>query len=492
MPNGEMRIVPPPDARGGIVDKIHRDVGHFGARRTAHLVMTAYWWSDIHREAGRRVKECEVCNRVKATFGRADDTLHPLPIEGLFFRWGVDLCGPFPTTARGNKYVMVCIEHFSKFLLLVPLPDKQAATTAAAFRQHVLGVFGACAEVVTDQGSEFKGAFQDLLAQSLIDHSFATPDHPQTDGLAERAVQTCKKALAKYAHTAGKRTLWDDHLPAISLGYNASAQQSTRVSPCYLLFGRHPTLPAAHAEHFADAPLMRTSRGGDDEEEDVTDELLSRAQKLRDLSAHVGENLRIAQHRDTLRYAKTRSGAYHPRLRKYAPGQYVYVRESKGSDRNLGIDAQPLVRRIRAVSAKGFMRLVDPDGRHSTVNVSRCSPCHTVPMGQEVDYVTLKPAQDTACLGCGFPDDEATMLLCDSCPAAWHTGCLVPPLVAVPQGTWQCPVCTEESVPLPRTSSAVRCAPRRGRQHRTASRSTPNSTAGLCRRRSRQARSGAG
>jgi hypothetical protein len=36
-------------------------------------------------------------------------------------------------------------------------------------------------------------------------------------------------------------------------------------------------------------------------------------------------NLEIAQHRDTLRYAKTRSGAWKPRLVQYAAGDYVYL-----------------------------------------------------------------------------------------------------------------------------------------------------------------------
>ncbi|GAQ87168.1 hypothetical protein KFL_003360010 [Klebsormidium nitens] len=36
-------------------------------------------------------------------------------------------------------------------------------------------------------------------------------------------------------------------------------------------------------------------------------------------------NLEIAQHRDTLRYAKTRSGAWKPQVVQYAVGDYVYL-----------------------------------------------------------------------------------------------------------------------------------------------------------------------
>ena len=37
------------------------------------------------------------------------------------------------------------------------------------------------------------------------------------------------------------------------------------------------------------------------------------------------ENLAIAQHRDTLRYARIRSGAYRPQLRRFRIGDYVYL-----------------------------------------------------------------------------------------------------------------------------------------------------------------------
>ena len=59
----------------------------------------------------------------------------------------------------GNKYVLVMIEHFIKWVELVPLPNKSADLTAATFLESVLSRFGAPAEVVTDQGSELRGSF---------------------------------------------------------------------------------------------------------------------------------------------------------------------------------------------------------------------------------------------------------------------------------------------------------------------------------------------
>jgi hypothetical protein len=123
--------------------------------------------------------------------------LSPRPIQGMFYRWSCDLAKKLPQTSRGNVYTMIMIEHFSKWIELVALLNKSSHSTSQAFLQHVLSRFGACVECLINQGSEFKGEFQDLLDHSLIDHRRTSRDHPQDDGLAERIVHTCKKGLRK-------------------------------------------------------------------------------------------------------------------------------------------------------------------------------------------------------------------------------------------------------------------------------------------------------
>jgi len=39
------------------------------------------------------------------------------------------------------------------------------------------------------------------------------------------------------------------------------------------------------------------------------------------------KNLSIAQHRDTLRYAHTRSGSYKPKVRQLDVGDFVYLQQ---------------------------------------------------------------------------------------------------------------------------------------------------------------------
>jgi len=141
----------------------------------------------------------------------------------------VDLAGPFsPTSTAGNKYIFVAIEHLSKHVIVAAMQEK-STTTARLFVEHVLCRFGSCAEVITDVGTKFAGDFAELLRQHFIDHRTTSPNHPQADGLAERAVQTVKRVLKKYCESAQKPKEWGVALPWITFGFNRSVQSAIRV-----------------------------------------------------------------------------------------------------------------------------------------------------------------------------------------------------------------------------------------------------------------------
>jgi hypothetical protein len=69
----------------------------------------------------------------------------------MFYRGSCNLAGKLPQTSRGNVYIMIMIEHFSKWVELVALPDKSSHSTSQAFLQQVISRFGACAECLIDQ-----------------------------------------------------------------------------------------------------------------------------------------------------------------------------------------------------------------------------------------------------------------------------------------------------------------------------------------------------
>jgi hypothetical protein len=110
-----------------------------------------------------------------------DPKLKPLPIMGMLYRWGVDLCKMPVPSKGGNRYVVVMIQHFTKWVELVPIPEKTPEHTAVALKR-VLTMFGAPAEVLTDQGDEFLGEFDELLTRLMIDHRRTSDAGPPAGG----------------------------------------------------------------------------------------------------------------------------------------------------------------------------------------------------------------------------------------------------------------------------------------------------------------------
>ena len=50
----------------------------------------------------------------------------------------MDLAGELPVTAKGNKYVIIAGEHFTKWVKSVPIKSKSSGDVAHAFLDQVL------------------------------------------------------------------------------------------------------------------------------------------------------------------------------------------------------------------------------------------------------------------------------------------------------------------------------------------------------------------
>ncbi|KAK3245927.1 hypothetical protein CYMTET_44524 [Cymbomonas tetramitiformis] len=130
--------------------------------------------------------------------------------------------------------------------------SKEPSETAQAFALHIIARFGCPAEVLTDNGEKWGKYFAQLLKDHFIDHRTTSPSHPQSNGLSERIVQMVKAALIKACAKAGSIDHWETFLSWIMLGYNATPQESTRLSPYELVYAQRPTLPPAIKERISE------------------------------------------------------------------------------------------------------------------------------------------------------------------------------------------------------------------------------------------------
>jgi hypothetical protein len=143
-------------------------------------------------------------------------------------------------------------------------------------------------------------------------------DHPQSYGLAERMVQTVKEALRKYVlkserHHSQRTTLLDS---------NGLSDELAGYSPYFLLFGRWPIIGTTIKKVY--------SKMVDLDNPQIWERVVEERARLFEKEMPIAfNNLAIAQHRDTLRYAHTRSGYYKPKLKRFEVGDLVYFKRQK-------------------------------------------------------------------------------------------------------------------------------------------------------------------
>ncbi|GAX86477.1 hypothetical protein CEUSTIGMA_g13886.t1 [Chlamydomonas eustigma] len=249
--------------------------------------------------------------------------------------------------------------------------------------------------------------------------------------------------LDKFNDTERRRVLrrsqfyaWDGS-QLFPLGYRMTPHESTKLSPYQMLYACTPVVPP-HVMERISGPLNF------DDPEIASQSILAKALILQEYCITAGHNLFIAQHRDTLRYAKLHSGGYLPSAHKFSVGQFVYVRNWKV----LHKEARPEVLRILDIRPTGVLVLIGRDGVKIVENVVNCSPCH-LPI-DEIDAPStalIRPSKNYTCSVCDSPQREDVMLICDSCQLGFHTFCLNPPLSDLPtEDIWICSPCLDAGV----------------------------------------------
>lgn len=446
--DGTHREVPPPSERDQIIMDVHVKMGHIGRDRLHSIMSASFYWPGLHEDVSRVKRACVECDRLQhrpgGTSGRpkaaAPLDMQPLPHYGLFYRWHLDLAGPFEATRDRNVWVLVMVEAASKWVELVPLRTKEAINIRRAFEERVMARFAAPGEVCTDGGTEFQGEFDDLLVEHDIDHRTTQAYHPQPNGLAEGMVKTVKEALMRYVTQPGKRVAWDTFLPSIEAGYRCSKQASTRYSPYELVYGRSPVFPA-HARAIFEEQMVDF-----DSPEGVWEMMTARAEKLATMVPTAMQNIEAAQHREVMRYRRRRAGLIAPGLQQFSPGDFVYVQQRQQDA--LDPRVRPSVYKVYEVRDNGVVVIQGADGDTARVRVEELAKC-------SVPYVVLPAGftdPDLACEECGDKVSRARnpILICDSCGRGWHKQCHQPPVRRVPRGAWHCQECTDTPAEVPR------------------------------------------
>ena len=191
-------------------------------RTMEKIKLRAYWYgmsTDVRLYVATS-RQCTVNKRSQRTMraplqnyqaGNRGDRVH------------LDMLGAFRESHQGNKYVLMIIDQFTRWLEIVPLPMQDAESVAKAFFEYYIVPFGVPWCVHRDQGRNFDSKLFKIFCE-LLDavKTRTTPYRPCSNGQVERNNQLVLNFLRKE---------WDTHLPPLGMSVRSIVNRNTGFTP---------------------------------------------------------------------------------------------------------------------------------------------------------------------------------------------------------------------------------------------------------------------
>jgi len=268
--------------------------GHFGVNKTLEKIRKRFYWATCKQDVENWCKSCKVCISKQGPLGKGKSPLQIYNVGLPFQRVQMDVLGPLPKTYLGNRFVLVIVDCFTKWVEAFPIRNIKAKTVAEVFVREIISRHGVPSEIHTDQGRNFESKLFLELAELLgIKKTKTTALHPQSDGQVERQHQTIINYLAKFISENQKD--WDKWIPMFLLAYRSSKHESTGVTPAELYLGRELRLPL---------DLLRGSPPElhDQEVQTVEGYIRNLKDKIEEIHSNVREKLSLKSSQVKIRY----------------------------------------------------------------------------------------------------------------------------------------------------------------------------------------------
>ena len=220
--------------------------GHGGVEATTARLAQHFYWTGIGDDVRAFVASCKICSITKASNHATASAMHPPPVaQGPGRRISIDYKSMTPSR-DGLDNLLVMIDDFSSFVVLVPCTKEVSAeSTWELYQQHGLNVYGVPENVRADRGAQFTAQFFRVMWTMLGGEIRTLAAHnPAGNGKVERAnrqinVLTRQTAAAVIDAAGATRDLadWPTLVGTWALAMNTSRLRSG-FTPAFLHFGR--------------------------------------------------------------------------------------------------------------------------------------------------------------------------------------------------------------------------------------------------------------
>ncbi|MBW0507599.1 hypothetical protein O181_047314 [Austropuccinia psidii MF-1] len=210
-------------------------MGHMCEYSTKERVASTAWWPRWEQKLSEYINTCERCQKAnikhRKKYGLLQHIEEPKhPWETIKMDW---VTGLVPGGKENFNAFLIIIDRFSNSVRFLPCHKEDTEMdTALLFWNNIISTCRVPEIIISDRDTKFTSEFwtnlYDILGTKL---AFSTAYHPQTDGLAERMIQTMENIIRRFS---------------VQLAYNTSQHSTTGKSPSLIEKGWNHLLPVDH------------------------------------------------------------------------------------------------------------------------------------------------------------------------------------------------------------------------------------------------------
>ncbi|GJX03136.1 reverse transcriptase domain-containing protein [Tanacetum coccineum] len=203
----------------------------------------SYYWPTMHKDARTLIRACQDCQVHKPILRNLQQKLTPITSPWPFYKWGIDIAGPFPEGHGKVKILIVDIDYFTKWIEAKPVATITGNLIKKFVWDNIVCRFRLPGEIISDNGKQFRdNPIKDWCEKLCIRQHFASVKHPQTNGLVERANRNLGEGIKARLDARSKN--WMEEFSHVQWAHRTMIKSSNRDTPFSLTYGTEAVIPA--------------------------------------------------------------------------------------------------------------------------------------------------------------------------------------------------------------------------------------------------------
>jgi hypothetical protein len=234
--NANPTIIVPANCQELLVRDTHERMFHLAHAKVFAMLQQSYSWPGMKTSVRKILADCPACELTKARQNTAHGLFSALPSHAPRAKWCMDFQGQ-GTALTGETEALALIDPTSRYVVVIPLANREARTWLQPFLDRIVFTFGAPDILHSDAAPEFLSEAVALLAKAVDMKTTTTMGHnAKGNGTIEvfwRFWNRCLRLLPDDHYVR-----WPDFASRIAFAHNTAQHESIgSVAPFQVYHG---------------------------------------------------------------------------------------------------------------------------------------------------------------------------------------------------------------------------------------------------------------